>query len=119
MRLTTNTRQADSVTIVDISGRIVLGEETASLRSLLSDLLSKGHNKILLNLADVDYIDSSGIGYLVRALSSVRSHKGELKVLNPAKNVQDVLQKANLCRILDVKDDEAVALRSFHRTGPV
>lgn len=119
MRLTTTTRQADSVTIVDISGRIVLGEETASLRSLLSDLLNKGHNKILLNLAYVDYIDSSGIGYLVRALSSVRSHNGELKVLNPTKNVQDVLQKTNLSRILDVKDDEAVAIRSFHGASSV
>lgn len=119
MRLTTTTRQADSVTIVDVSGRIVLGQETASLRSLLSDLLSKGHNKILLNLAHVDYIDSSGIGYLVRALSNVRSHNGELKVLSPSKNVQDVLQKTNLCSILDVKDDEGVAIRSFRGASSV
>ena len=119
MRLTTTTRQADFVTIVDISGRIVLGQETASLRSLVSDLLSKGHNKILLNLTNVDYIDSSGIGYLVGAFSSVRSHNGELKVLNPTKNVQDVLKKTNLYRILDINEDETVALRSFHRASPV
>lgn len=117
MRLTTTTRQAGSVTIVDISGRIVLGQETASLRNLVSDLLSKGHNKILFNFAAVDYIDSSGIGYLVGAFSSVRSHNGDLKVLNPTKNVQDVLQKTKLNTILEIKDDEAAALRSFRETG--
>jgi anti-sigma B factor antagonist len=118
MRLTTTTRQAGSVTIVDIRGRIVLGQETASLRSLVSDLLSEGHNKILFNFAAVDYIDSSGIGYLVGAFSSVRNQNGELKVLNPTKNVQDVLQKTKLNTILEIKDDEAAALRSFHRVSP-
>jgi anti-sigma B factor antagonist len=118
MPLTTTTRQAGSVTIVDISGRIILGQETASLRGLVSDLLSKGHNKILFNLADVDYIDSSGVGYIVGAFSSVRNHNGELKVLNPTRNVQDVLQKTKLNRILEIKDDEAAALRSFHRASP-
>ena len=113
MRLTTATRQAGSVTIVDISGRIVLGQETASLRSLVTELLSKGHNKILFNFADVDYIDSSGVGCLVGAFTSVRNHKGELKLLCPTKNVQDVMQKTKLYTVLDIKDDEAAALGSF------
>jgi len=113
MRLTTTTRQAGSVTIVDMSGRIVLGPETASLRSLVTELLNKGHNKILLNFAEVAYIDSSGVGSLVGAFTSVRNHKGELKLLNPTKNVQDVMQKTKLYTVLDIKDDEVAALRSF------
>jgi anti-sigma B factor antagonist len=113
MRLTTTTRQAGSVTIVDISGRIVLGQETASLRSLVTDLLSKGQNKILFNFAAVDYIDSSGVGCLVGAFTSVRNHKGELKLLCPTKNVQDVMQKTKLYKVLDIKDYEAAALGSF------
>jgi anti-sigma B factor antagonist len=113
MRLTTTTRQAGSVTIVDISGRIVLGQETASLRNLVADLLSKGHNKILFNFAGVEYIDSSGVGCLVGAFTSVRNHKGELKLLCPTKNVQDVTQKTKLYTVLDIKDDEATALGSF------
>ena len=116
MRLSTTTRQAGFVTIVDISGRIVLGQETASLRSLVTDLLSKGHNRILFNFADVDYIDSSGIGCLVGVFTSVRSHKGELKLLNPTKNVQDVMQKTKLYTVLDIKDDETAALTSFSKS---
>jgi anti-sigma B factor antagonist len=85
MPLTTTTRQAGSVTIVDIRGRIILGQQTASLRSLVTDLLSSGHNKILFNFADVDYIDSSGVGCLVGAFTSVRNHMGELKLLSPTK----------------------------------
>jgi anti-sigma B factor antagonist len=113
MRLSTTTRQEGSVTIVEMSGRIVLGQGSDSLRSLVTDLLSQGHNKILLNFAHVDYIDSSGVGYLVGAFTSVRSHKGELKLLNPTKNVMDVMRKTKLYTVLDIKDDEAAALRSF------
>jgi len=113
MRLATTTRQAGSVTIVDISGRIILGPETASLRSLVTELLSEGHNKILFNFAAVDYIDSAGVGCLVGAFTSVRNQKGELKLLSPTKNVQDVMQKTRLNTVLDIKDDEAAALGSF------
>jgi anti-sigma B factor antagonist len=98
---------------VDFSGRIILGRETASLRSLVTELLSKGHNKILFNFAAVDYIDSSGVGCLVGAFTSVRNHKGELKLLCPTKNVRDVMQKTKLNTVLDIKDDEAAALGSF------
>jgi anti-sigma B factor antagonist len=113
MRLATTTRQAGSVIIVDISGRIILGQETASLRSLVTELLSKGQNKILFNFAAVDYIDSAGVGCLVGAFTSVRNQKGELKLLSPTKNVQDVMQRTKLNTVLDIKDDEAAALGSF------
>ena len=75
MNMTTTTRQVGGVTIVDISGRVVLGEESAALRNLVCDLLNKGHRKILFNLGDVNYIDSSGLGSLVSAFTSVRKQE--------------------------------------------
>ena len=117
MRLATTTRQAGSVTIVDISGRIILGPETASLRSLVTELLSEGHNKILFNFAAVDYIDSAGVGCLVGAFTSVRNQKGELKLLSPTKNVQDVMQKTRLNRFWILKMTRPRPLDPFGKSA--
>jgi anti-sigma B factor antagonist len=111
--MTTSIRQVGGVTIADISGRIVLGEESAALRDLVGDLLSKGHKKILLNLADVTYIDSTGLGALVSAFTSVRKQGGELKLLNLTNKVEDVMQITKLYTVFDVMDDEAVGVKSF------
>jgi anti-sigma B factor antagonist len=113
MNMTTSTRQLGDVTIVDISGRIVLGEESAALRNLVSDLLSKQHIKILFNLRDVDHIDSSGLGHLISAFTSVRKQGGELKLLNLTHNVHDLMQITRLYTVFDIMDDEAVAVKSF------
>ena len=113
MKMTTTTRQVGFVAIVDISGQIVLGKESASLRSLISDLLSKGHKKILLNLANVERIDTAGLAYIISALKSVRIQEGELKLVNPTKHIQDVLQLTRLTTVFDIRDDEAAAVRSF------
>jgi anti-sigma B factor antagonist len=113
MNMTMSTRELGSVIIVDISGRIVLGEESAALRNLVRDLLSKGHRKILFNLADVNYIDSSGLGHLVSAFTSVQKQKGDLKLLHLTKNVHDVMQITKLYTVFDIMDDEAAAVRSF------
>jgi anti-sigma B factor antagonist len=113
MHMTTSTRQVGGVTIVDISGRIVLGEECAALRDLISGLLSKGHKKILFNLGDVNYIDSSGLGHLVSAFTSVRKQEGELKLLNLTNKVHDLMQITRLYTVFDIMDDEAVAVKSF------
>jgi len=99
--------------MVDIRGRIQLGEESAALRDLVSDLLTKGHKKILFNLADVNYIDSSGLGHLVSAFTSVRKQGGELKLLNLTKNVHNVMQMTRLYTVFDIVDNEAVAVKSF------
>ena len=115
MKMTTTTRQVNIVTIVDIRGQIVFGEESAALRVLVCDLLSEGHKKILLNLADVDYIDSTGLGHLVSAVASVRKLKGDLKLLKLTNKVHDVLQFTKLHTIIDIMDDEAVAIGSFGR----
>src|SRR6201992_2295787 len=109
------TRQVDGVTIVDCSGRITLGEGSIVLRDLVKDLLSKGQKKILLNLGDVSYIDSSGIGELVSAFTSVRNQGGELKLLHLTKKVHDLLQITKLYTVFDVKDDEAGAIAAFSR----
>jgi len=110
-----STRQVDGVTIVDLSGRITLGEGSVVLRDTIKDLLGKGQKKILLNLGDVSYIDSSGIGELVSAFTSVRNQGGELKLLNLTKKVHDLLQITKLYTVFDVKDDEAAAIAAFTR----
>jgi len=110
-----STRQVDGVTIVDLSGRITLGEGSVVLRDSIKDLLGKGQKKILLNLGDVSYIDSSGIGELVSAFTSVRNQGGELKLLHLTKKVHDLLQITKLYTVFDVKDDEATAIGAFSR----
>jgi len=106
-------RQVNDVTVVDLSGRITLGEGCSQLRDLIRDLTSKGHNKLLLNLAEVTYIDSSGIGELVHGFATVTSGGGSLKLLNLTKKVHDLLQITKLLTVFDVHDDEAKAVASF------
>ena len=115
MSMKASTRQVDGVTIVDLSGRITLGEGSVVLRDTVKDLLGKGQKKILLNLGDVSYIDSSGIGELVSAFTSVRNQGGELKLLHLTKKVHDLLQITKLYTVFDVKDDEAGAITSFNK----
>ena len=105
----------DGVTIVDLSGRITLGEGSVTLRDTVHDLLSKGLKKILLNLGDVNYIDSSGIGELVSAFTAAKKQGGELKLLNLTKKAHDLLQITKLYTVFDVKDDEAAAVKSFSK----
>ena len=113
MNMTAITRQRGSVTIVDINGRIVLGEESAALRDLICNLLDKGHRQILFNLGDVHYIDSAGLGSLVSAFTSVRKQNGELKLLNLTNKVHDVMQITKLYTVFDIMNDEAEGLNSF------
>ena len=113
MSMKVNNRQVDGVTVVDMSGRITLGEGSVVLRDSIRDLVGKGQKKILLNLGDVTYIDSSGIGELVSAFTAVRREGGELKLLNLTKKVHDLLQITKLYTVVDIKDDEAAAIQSF------
>ena len=113
MSMKSSTRQVDGITIVDLSGRITLGEGSVLLRDMVRDLVTKGQRKILLNLGDVTYIDSSGIGELVSAFTTVRNQGGELKLLHLTKKVHDLLQITKLYTVFDVKDDEAVAVAAF------
>jgi anti-sigma B factor antagonist len=111
--INTSTRQVNGVTIVGLSGRITLGEASVVVRDLINDLMGNGHQKIVLNLAEVNYVDSSGIGVLVGSLSSVRKQGGELKLVNVTKRIRDLLQITKLYSLFDIKDDEATAVASF------
>ena len=113
MSMKITTRQVDGVTILDLSGRITLGEGSVLLRDAVRDLLAKGSKNILLNLGDVNYIDSSGIGELVSAYTTARNQGGELKLLNLTRKVHDLLQITKLYTVFDVKDDEASAIASY------
>ena len=115
MTMKVSTRQVDGVTILDLSGRITLGEGSVQLRDAVRELLAKGQKHILLNLGDVNYIDSSGIGELVSAYTTARNQGGELKLLNLTKKVHDLLQITKLYTVFDVKDDEASAISSFSK----
>ncbi|WP_180541612.1 STAS domain-containing protein [Nevskia soli] len=106
-------RQVGDVTVIDVSGRITLGEGSSALRDALRDIVAKGHKKILLNLGDVSYIDSSGIGELVAGFTSVSNQGGQLKLLGLTKRVKDLLQITKLYTVFEVHDDEAGAIRSF------
>jgi anti-sigma B factor antagonist len=108
-----STRQVDGVTIVDCSGRITLGEGSVMMRDTIRDLLAKGNKKLVLNLGEVNYIDSSGIGELVSAFTTTKNQGGELKLLNLTKKVHDLLQITKLYTVFDVKDDEAAAVKAF------
>ena len=117
MDMTTSVRQAGGITIVDISGKIVLGQESAALRELICELLSKGQKKILLNLGDVNYIDSSGLGTLVGSFTSARKQGGELKLLNLTHKVHDVMQITKLYTVFEILDNEAAAEKSFGQSA--
>jgi anti-sigma B factor antagonist len=106
-------RQVGDVTVMDMSGRIVLGEGSSALREALRDLATHGDKKILLNLGEVSYIDSSGVGELVAGFTSVTNRGGQLKLLNLTKRIQDLLQITKLYTVFDVHDNEAHALKSF------
>ena len=113
MNMAAKNRQVGHVTIVDISGRIVLGEECASLGKLVNELLGKGHIRILLNLADVHHIDTAGLAYIMSGLSSTRKRNGDLKLLNPRKEFQAVLEITRMLSVLEISYDEAMAVKSF------
>jgi anti-sigma B factor antagonist len=108
-----NSRQVGDVSVLDVAGRITLGEGSSALRDTLREMVGKGQKKVLLNLGEVSYIDSSGIGELVSGFTTVTNNGGQLKLLNLSKRVKDLLQITKLYTVFDVHDDEAAAVRSF------
>ena len=113
MPVTIDTREVSHVSILDVKGRIVLGEEIQQVRDAVRALLDQGKKKIILNLAGVDYMDSSGVGELVGAFTTVRNSGGELKLLNLSQKVQDILHVTKLYTVFDIRDDEFTAIKSF------
>src|ERR1700733_13084004 len=113
MPKTITTREVSHVTVVDIVGRITLGEETGQLRDTVRNLSAAGKKKIVLSLAKVDFIDAYGDGELVSSFTAVRNAGGDLKLFSLSKKVQDVLNVTKLYTIFDIKDDEFTAVKSF------
>jgi anti-sigma B factor antagonist len=111
--LATNIREVDGVSIVDLSGRITLGEGSGQLRDTVRELLGKGQKKIVLNLGDVSYIDSSGLGELVSSYTTAANQGAKVKLLNVQKKVNDLLQITKLYTVFDDFGDEASAVMSF------
>lgn len=112
--ITITERQAGDVTIVDLEGKVTIGEGSVALRNKIRELLGDGKNKILLNLAGVGYIDSSGIGELVSSFTAVSKEGGTLKLLNLTQKIQDLLAITKLLTVFDVYDEEPEALASFN-----
>jgi anti-sigma B factor antagonist len=113
VKMRTETRQVEDVAIVDVSGRITVGEGNVMLREVVRQLVEAGHKKIAMNLHDVGYVDSSGLGELVKAYTTVRNQGGQLKLVNPSKRVQDLLQMTKLSAVFTIEADEASAIQSF------
>ncbi len=113
MSLSIASRNVADVTVVDLAGRITLGEGSGSLRSTVRNLLDTGVKKLLLNLADVTYIDSSGLGELVSAYTTAQGQGCTVKLLNVQEKVQDLLQITKLYTVFEAHTDEAEAVASF------
>jgi anti-sigma B factor antagonist len=111
--LTIASRSVDGVSVLDLSGRITLGEGSVQLRDAVRDLIGKGQKNILLNLGDVSYIDSSGLGELVSAYTTAKNQGASVRLLNLTKKVKDVLQLTKLYTVFDIYDDEATAVGSY------
>ena len=113
MALRMTDREVSGVDVIDIEGRIVLGEESNSFREKVKSLLAAGKKKIILNLAQVSYIDSAGLGTLVATFHSARSQGATLKLVNLGAKFKEVLQVTKLMTVFDTYDNEAAAIQSF------
>ena len=113
MSLSMNVRKVKDVNIVDVKGRITLGDGASSLRETLSSMAKAGNKKVLLNLAETTALDSSGLGVLVSGFASTANHGGHLKLLNLTTRIQDLLLVTKLFTVFEVFEDEETAVRSF------
>lgn len=113
MSVKLTTRQVGDITVIDAAGRITLGEGSSTFRDTIKEMVNAGQKKILLNLAEVSYIDSSGIGELVSGFTTVSNAGGSLKLVNLTKRIHDLLQITKLYTIFEVFDDEAKGLASM------
>lgn len=112
-------RAAGDVTILDLKGKMTLGEGNEVLREKIDQLVGKGHRKVILNLADVPYVDSAGLGEIVRTYTTLTRAGGSVKLLNLTKRVSDLMAITKLLTVLETHDTEADAVRSFSSSANV
>ena len=113
MALTIDSRELDGVAVLDLKGKITLGEGSVQVRDAVRRLVTDGQKSILLNMGEVTYIDSSGLGELVGAYTTARNQGADVKLLKLTQKVHDLLQLTKLCTVFDTYDNEASALASF------
>ena len=118
VKMQTTTRHIDDIAVLEISGRITLGEGNVMLREIVRELIDKGNKKIVLNLGEVQYVDSSGVGELVKTHTTVRNQGGQLRLANLTKRVNDLLQMTRLSAVFDIEPDEATAVASLRGDVP-
>ncbi len=111
--MTITERKSGDVTILDVEGKILLGEGDVQLKRKIDELIDRNEQKLLLNLANVPYMDSGGLGEIVRSYTTVKRAGGELKLLNVTKRISDLLTITKLYTVFDIQDDEAAAVKSF------
>ncbi len=113
MALTINLQDKEGVTILVLSGKLICGEGCDTFSKQIEDLLQKNKNKIILNLEEVNFCDSSGLGYLIKDLNATREQGGDLKLLKPSQKVQDLLDLTKLSTVFDIHSTEDEAVASF------
>jgi anti-sigma B factor antagonist len=118
MSVKLTTHEKGDVTVVVVSGKLTMGEGTSALRNKIRELVASGSRKIVLNMADVSYMDSSGLGELIAAHTTVTTAGGEIKLLNLAKRVHDLLKLTKLYTVFEAFEDEASAVDSFSKAEP-
>ena len=113
MSVTIKTKETDGVAIIELSGRLTLGEATGKVREAVRGVVTKGHKKVVLNLKEVSYIDSAGLGEVIGAYTSVKNQGGDMKLVGASGRALDLLQVTRLLTLFEFFDDEASAIRSF------
>ncbi len=108
-----SSRNIGGISIIDVEGKILLGEGDVEIKQAIDDLIKRGHKRVLLNLAKVPYVDSAGLGEIIRCFTALRKNGGALKLLSPNPRLVDLLTITNLINVFDSYDDETSALRSF------
>ena len=111
--MTIEERPTGSVMILDLKGKLTIGDGDELLKDKINSLVQQGHTKLILNLADVPYIDSGGLGQVVRTYTTVKQHNGSLKLMNVTKRIEDLLAITKLLTVFDVFETEQEALQSF------
>lgn len=117
MSLAIKTRKVDGVVVVDMSGRLTIGEAVQSLRETIRSFVDDNDVRFVLNLGDVGYIDSSGLGELVSTYTTIRNRQGDVKLLNLTKKAKDLLQMTKLLTVFDTYDDESTAVAAAKSDG--
>ncbi|MGH9751490.1 MAG: STAS domain-containing protein [Blastocatellia bacterium] len=111
--MTITERKSGDVTVLDVEGKILLGEGDVQLKRKIDELIERNETKLLLNLADVPYMDSGGLGEIVRSYTTVKRAGGDLKLLNVTKRISDLLMITKLITVFEVFEDEAAAVKSY------